>query len=75
MRQKRVTAGSRYPKVYLTPKSLAQHHKNEKIQAMANKKAAKKLRRFDINIDNITDNDLLSVARVGFKGHFRTAVA
>ena len=60
-RQKRVSAGSRYPKMYLTPKSLAQRHKNERMQATANKKAAKKLRRFDIDVDNITNDDLISV--------------
>ena len=60
-KRKRTLAGSRYPKVYLTPKSLAEREKNEKVQALADKKAAKKLQRFDIGIDNITSDDLIAV--------------
>lgn len=60
-RRKRVSAGSKYPKVYLTPTSLAERVKNEKVQAMADKKTAKKLRRFDIDVNDITSQDLIAV--------------
>ena len=60
-KRKRTSAGSRYPKVYLTPKSLAERVKNEKVQAMADKKAARKVRKFDIDVDNITSEDLIAV--------------
>lgn len=58
---RRVSAGSRYPKMYLTPKSLAERVKSEKMQAAADKKALKKLRRFDIDVNNITSEDLIAV--------------
>ena len=60
-RQKRIAAGSRYPKVYLTPRSVAERIKNEKVQAVADKKAAKKLQRLDIDVDNITNRNLIAV--------------
>ena len=60
-RQKRTSAGSRYPKMYLTPKSRSEREKNEKRQALANKRAAKKLQKFDINVNDITNDDLIAV--------------
>ena len=38
-RQKRTSAGSKYPKRYLTPKSCSEREKNERQQALANKRA------------------------------------
>ena len=60
-RQKRTSAGSKYPKRYLTPKSRSEREKNEKRQALANKRAAKKLKKFDVNVNEMTNDDLVSV--------------
>lgn len=60
-RQKRTSAGSKYPKRYLTPKSRLEREKNERRQALANKRAAKKLHKFDINVNDMTNDDLIAV--------------
>jgi hypothetical protein len=60
-RQKRTSAGSKYPKRFLTPKSRSEREKNEKRQALANKRAAKKLQKFDVNVNEMTNDDLISV--------------
>ena len=60
-REKHTSAGSKYPKRYLTPKSCSERQKNERQQALANKRAAKKLWKFDINVNDMTNDDLISV--------------
>ena len=60
-RQKRTSAGSKYPKRFLTPKSRSEREKNEKRQAFANKRAAKKLQKLDVNVNEMTNDDLVSV--------------
>ena len=61
MRQKHMAAGSKYRKRYLTLKSRSEREKNERWQALANKGVAKKLQKFDIIVNEMTNDDLISV--------------
>ena len=60
-KKKRTNASSKYPKRYLTPTSRAERERNEKKQALANKKAAKKLRKLDVDVNNITNDELIAI--------------
>ena len=60
-RNKRVKASSKYPKKYLTPKSRALCYKNEKLQALRDKKQLNKLRKYDMDISEMSNNDVLAL--------------
>ena len=61
MKRKCTSAGGKYLKRYLTSKSRSEREKNERWQALANKRATKKLRKFDINVNEMTNDDLIAV--------------
>ena len=46
----RISAGSRYPTRYLTPRSRVQKEKNVNRQILANKKTAKRFRIYDVSL-------------------------
>ena len=60
----RTLAGSRYPTRYLTPTSRAQKEKNVKRQILANKKTVKRLKIYDVDVSQLTHDDLITLVAV-----------
>lgn len=60
-KEKRLKAGSKYPKKYLTPKSLVKRLRNEKLDNRINKKRLKKLEKLDVEVEEMSGDDILAV--------------
>lgn len=60
-KERRASAGSRYPKMYLTPESRAKRERNEKQKALSNKRLLKKLGKFDVDVSKMTSDDILAI--------------
>ncbi len=54
-------AGSKYPKKYLTPKSLGKRLRNEKLDTKKNKKKLKKLEKLDVEVEEMSSDDILAI--------------
>ena len=57
----RTSAGSRYPRKYLTPESRAKREKNVKQNVLTDKHLLKNLGKFDVDVSKMTNDDILAI--------------